>query len=275
MAAGTRPIVTLETPDKALKLAADPRVLALVRFGAARAAGDGRSPWIDAGLQPPEDGRAAVQCWRVGAPVTHTRRGRFTIRAGAGLALLATAMPAEGDPAAAAQALYRDLFAATETLGFPHLLRIWQYLPRIHESSAGETRYQRFCTGRRAALQAADRPERTLPAATLVGDDGASLLLYALAAAAPGTQIENPRQVSAFRYPPRYGRAAPSFSRALAQRWSGDATQIYISGTASVVGHASVHVDALHQLEETLRNLEALLAAARVLDGVHLSLIHI
>ncbi len=45
-----------------------------------------------------------------------------------------------------------------------------------------------------------------------------------------------------------------------------DPALLLISGTASIVGHASAHCDVLAQLDETLRNLDALVAraAARV-----------
>lgn len=263
MSADTTPVVTLETPQKAAESARDPRVLALIRFGEGRSPGDGRTPWIDTGLSALGSATPPVQCWRLGTPVRHFREGRFMVHAAPGIAMFAAVLPAQGDPAAAAETLYRELFAVAQTLGCPHLLRIWQYLPLINAPFADEDRYRRFCAGRHQVFESAACPDSALPAACLLGDDGDAVLLYALAAEAPGLQVENPRQVSAFHYPPRYGRAAPSFSRALAKHWPGGAAHLYISGTASVVGHASVHLDTLAQLEETLRNLEVLLAAGR------------
>ena len=73
--------------------------------------------------------------------------------------------------------------------------------------------------------------------------------------------IENPRQVSAYRYPRRYGPRSPSFARATAVAGPDGSTLLMISGTASVVGHRTLHegdVDA--QLEEVIRNLETLLS---------------
>ncbi len=75
----------------------------------------------------------------------------------------------------------------------------------------------------------------------------------------PGTQVENPRQVSAYRYPPAYGPKSPSFSRGTVPPpdWG---RAFFLSGTASVVGHATTHVgEPLGQLEETLSNIGALL----------------
>ena len=81
--------------------------------------------------------------------------------------------------------------------------------------------------------------------------------------AAPGTPLENPRQVSAYRYPRDYGPQPPSFARAMLPP-TADRTPLLLSGTASVVGHATLHAGALMaQLEETLANFDALLGAAR------------
>lgn len=90
-------------------------------------------------------------------------------------------------------------------------------------------------------------------------------------------QIENPRQVSAFHYPPQYGRRSPSFSRAVLKNWGEGHEHLYISGTASIVGHASQHGDLLPQLAETLANLEALLAEAdrRAMTPLDLTLLKI
>jgi chorismate lyase / 3-hydroxybenzoate synthase len=87
-------------------------------------------------------------------------------------------------------------------------------------------------------------------------------VIYGLAVREPGLQIENPRQVSAFRYPRQYAPRSPAFSRARLKRW-GESLHLYVSGTASVVGHETRHPHAaLAQLGEAIRNLEALLAQA-------------
>lgn len=105
------------------------------------------------------------------------------------------------------------------------------------------------------------------PAATAIGHhaDEALLQVYLLATDRPGTRVENPRQVSAWRYPRQYGRTPPSFARATLLP-AGDV--LAISGTAAVVGHASAHAgDIDAQLAETLRNLDALLAAGGLPPG--------
>jgi enamine deaminase RidA (YjgF/YER057c/UK114 family) len=85
------------------------------------------------------------------------------------------------------------------------------------------------------------------------------MVLFFLAGDGPGRNVENPRQVSAFHYPARYGAQPPLFARATLA-----AGMLFVSGTASIVGHESRHIgDVAAQADETLRNLEALLAEAR------------
>ncbi|MBU2285069.1 MAG: hypothetical protein KKC85_01380, partial [Gammaproteobacteria bacterium] len=77
---------------------------------------------------------------------------------------------------------------------------------------------------------------------------------------------ENPRQVSAYRYPPTYGPRSPTFSRAALAGIGGGDVALFISGTASIVGHETVHLgDVRAQTEETLRNLGAVIDAANAL----------
>jgi chorismate lyase/3-hydroxybenzoate synthase len=105
------------------------------------------------------------------------------------------------------------------------------------------------------------------PAATAIGHHAGEHLLqvYLLAGLSPGRRVENPRQVSAWEYPRQYGRTPPTFSRATVL-CTGDA--LAISGTASVIGHATAHEgQVIAQLDETLRNLDALLASGGLPEG--------
>jgi chorismate lyase/3-hydroxybenzoate synthase len=78
-----------------------------------------------------------------------------------------------------------------------------------------------------------------------------------------GQPIENPRQTSAYCYPPRYGRQSPTFSRATVAGEGHDAT-LFVSGTASIVGHETLHEgDVRAQTHETLANIESLLAQVK------------
>jgi len=164
---------------------------------------------------------------------------------------------------------YRRLLIQARALGYPHLLRVWNYFPRINCESDGLERYQRFCAGRHQALaeSLSDFP-RSLPAGTAVGTVSGPLKIHFLAAKQSGAHIENPRQVCAYEYPPVYGPRSPSFARAtLRQSISG--SHLLISGTASVVGHVSAHIDdSGNQTLEIIRNLNALIAQTEHLYGV-------
>ena len=143
---------------------------------------------------------------------------------------------------------------------------MWNYVGGINEHDEGRERYQLFCAGRHDAFVAAGyHHDVDLPAASAVGMRGRGLVTYFLAAREPGVQVENPRQVAAYRYPPEYGPKSPSFSRATI--WK---DRVFVSGTSSVLGHATVHHDDVAaQLEETLRNIETVLAqTGRALENV-------
>lgn len=167
----------------------------------------------------------------------------------------------DGELEAAAEEAYRLLFAALDRLGIPHLLRTWNYFSRISEGEGEAERYRAFVRGRARAFAGRLEPGR-YPAATVIGSAVPGLVVHALAASRPGEALENPRQVPAWRYPPRYGRVPPSFARAMRT----DGGLLLISGTASVVGHESRHPgDLAGQFAEAWRNLEKLceLAAER------------
>ena len=174
--------------------------------------------------------------------------------------IMAGRVQAPGETSFEAQVtqLYDRMLDSAQALGFPHVLRLWNYLPHITAPSLGMDFYQRFNRARAAALEGR---LSQWPAATAVGTYGQDICVYLLAASTPGTALENPRQVSAYLYPPQYGPKSPLFARAVLKHWNG-VTHLYLSGTASVLGHASRHAgDVLAQLDESLQNIEALLAA--------------
>jgi chorismate lyase/3-hydroxybenzoate synthase len=163
----------------------------------------------------------------------------------------------------AAELAYRAITSFQSRSQYPHVLRVWNYLDAINEGAGDSERYRVFCTGRKMGLGA--EGAKHYPAATAIGRrDGTSLLqVYWLAGRAPGLALENPRQMSAFQYPRRYGPSAPTFSRAV-QLAPG---MLMISGTASIVGHATQHVgDLQRQLDEIFNNLDALLHRAHEHD---------
>jgi chorismate lyase/3-hydroxybenzoate synthase len=156
-----------------------------------------------------------------------------------------------------ARQTYARILREARESGHPYFLRIWNYVGGINTHDDGVERYQLFCAGRHDAfVEAGYHHDVDLPAASAVGVAGRGLVTHYLAAREPGVQVENPRQVAAYDYPPRYGPKSPSFSRATV--WKGT---VFVSGTSSVVGHVTVHAgDVAKQLDETLRNIEAVLA---------------
>ncbi|MFH5253229.1 endoribonuclease L-PSP [Burkholderia semiarida] len=168
---------------------------------------------------------------------------------------------------------YRALFGLLDTLGMPHPLRIWNTVPAINAVQFGIERYRQFNVGRQHAFDACRRAlTGGVPAACALGSvvpvagdapPAAPLAIHFLASRTPADAVENPRQVSAYHYPAQYGPRAPTFARAAA--WAdGDAAPVlFVSGTASIVGHRTVHRgDVVAQTRETVANLAAVLEQA-------------
>jgi len=220
-----------------------------------------------------QDTAAWVEAWSVPAGVDAVEHGEVSGVAYARCADLVFAWlttPLPGPDQALAQATqqtYDALFGALGELGCPHPLRFWNYLPDILGAGQGEERYRIFNVGRYASFQThATMVDPNPPAACALGHPdgmGGPLTVYALASSRPATPIENPRQMSAYRYPPQYGLRSPTFSRAAIAPVGGEEC-VFISGTASIVGHETVHRDDVRaQTHETLNNIEALLERFR------------
>lgn len=244
-------------------LLAAPDTLAVIGFGGAPPAhADPRYLRVEL---PPVDAPAPFEVWRARGAVVCGGDG--ALRYAHTDALLFGAIELEeaaDDIEGAAQAVYARIDAFLGAGHHPHLLRLWNYLDAITEGEGDNERYRRFSVGRSRGLGALDR----YPAATAIGRrvglGRAMLQVYFLAARVPGYAIENPRQVSAYRYPRQYGPQPPSFARGMVAQ----GLPLMISGTASVVGHATAHAGRVEaQLDETLANLDSLLAVARGHDA--------
>ena len=146
---------------------------------------------------------------------------------------------------------------------FPHIIRIWNYYADIINTVDNIERYQAFCVGRYQAYQNITEFERALPAATAIGTNKGQFIIYFIATTKAGVQVENPRQISAYHYPKQYSPKSPSFARAMLKHWP-NVSQFFISGTASIVGHETLHEEnVLIQLDEILKNIEALVVTVR------------
>ncbi|MDR7152442.1 enamine deaminase RidA (YjgF/YER057c/UK114 family) [Hydrogenophaga palleronii] len=176
------------------------------------------------------------------------------------------ALPANADETAlqvASKAAYARIFRLLDAQGLPHLWRAWNYLADIHGDDAGLERYRRFNMGRGSAFEQASRSVvGRVPAACALGVAQGPLSVAFLAGTVPAVPIENPRQVSAYLYPREYGPRSPTFSRAALVYPPGQEL-LFISGTASIVGHRSLHDgDVQAQSHETLDNIAAVVAEA-------------
>jgi enamine deaminase RidA (YjgF/YER057c/UK114 family) len=166
-------------------------------------------------------------------------------------------------------AAYGRVFEVLERTAHPHLIRVWNYLPDINGEADGDERYWHFNSARQVAFRASGRPTKVgVPAASALGSPaGSPISIYFLATREPPKMIENPRQTSAYHYPPKFGPHSPSFARACVLSESGG-TNLFVSGTASIVGHETIHHgDVAAQTRETLSNIDALLEEANRIVG--------
>jgi chorismate lyase/3-hydroxybenzoate synthase len=258
-----------ESPDTARDRLDGEHVLAFIEFGNERGERAPDPRRILVGM--PQFGAAPVaEIWTSPVPVVSGVSGKLSYSRNDQI-LLGHLRVDERDHQnmeVASRAAYDGFLPFAREMGYPHYLRIWNYIPDINGDENGVERYKHFCIGRHAALERFDFPQSELPAASGVGISSGAILIYFLAAREGGVQIENPRQVSAFHYPSRYSPKSPAFSRAMFKNWGTD-KHLYISGTASIVGHESLHGDKVTaQLTESLLNISTLLHGAHTQYGL-------
>lgn len=186
------------------------------------------------------------------------------------------------DPADEYVKAARDAYTTTLDLlasfGYTEIFRIWNVIGRINDDNAeGLEIYRDFCRGRAEAFESCAPDTSRIPAASGVGAVGEGISFYLLATR-PGrtTAIENPLQVPAYRYPARYGPKSPTFARASHVRSTHvrsnhvgsthvPADHIYVSGTAAIRGHESLHLgDVEAQCRMSLDNIARLLAPENI-----------
>lgn len=188
--------------------------------------------------------------------------GVVAVAGGAMFGQIVASRQTAGDVEASTREMYARMFHLIETRECPHLARLWVSIPRINEKENGLERYKAFCRGRADAFERhyGEGFERGLSSSTAVGSRGGLATLNFLSLRLPSEHFDNPRQMSAYRYPREYGPRSPSFARATAL--PGELGGAFlISGTSSVTGHASRHRgDVRKQVWETLRNLDILFA---------------
>lgn len=163
---------------------------------------------------------------------------------------------------------YKKIYTLLQDSAYRYLLRVWNYFPKIHQNVDSLERYQSFCVGRANAIADAKQENSLFPAASVIGSHSGPLVIYFIAAKEPGIQVENPQQISAFHYPDIYSPKSPSFSRAMIKHWEAS-SHLFISGTASILGHKTTHIDdAKAQFEQTVSNLRALTDKSNTNDKI-------
>lgn len=224
------------------------------------AAGSGTPGIVNTGIDPilQDD---LYECWWYDGPVEHRQVGNVRIAECGDFAVLvmqvADARP--GDFRALTCELYAELLAAVGRTGHPNVVRFWNYFSNINQGEGDAEKYRQFSIGRAAAFDARGLTDEVVPAATAIGSArDCDFTVIALASKHEFHNVENPRQVSAYRYPRDYGPSSPKFSRAGCV--SLDHQQLLlISGTAAIIGHESMHVGNVQlQCDETLNNLRKL-----------------
>ena len=217
---------------------------------------------VNPGLDP-IIGDDVFECWWYRGDVLHKRTGDIRIAECEDYALVI--LQREDVPPEQFRQVtyvaYRDLLEAVQSTGHGHLVRIWNYFSDINVGDGDAEKYRQFSVGRAEAFDEVGLFDTSVPAGTAVGSEDGALSIIALVSKHDFLPAENPRQVSAYRYPRQYGPKSPKFSRAGCVVTQ-DHHLFLISGTAAIVGHESAHpYDTELQLEETLDNLEHLARA--------------
>jgi chorismate lyase/3-hydroxybenzoate synthase len=243
------------------------QVLGITGFGRkppAAPTADSPLIWVD---MPVLDADTVFEVWTSGTPVVRASEAGIESTRNAEVlygCFEAPQPPGESIESATFRA-YAKIFDCINSAGYPHLWRVWHYFPHINTTENGLERYHGFNLGRHDAFVAKGRMigEQNAPAACALGSRSGPLVIYFLAGWQAGIPIENPRQTSAYHYPEQYGPRSPTFARAMLVG-AGRDQKLFISGTASIVGHATRHAgDVAAQTRETLANIRTLLAQAK------------
>ena len=234
------------------------------------------TPCVHVPLHRLDAGDSVCEIWHGKADVTQGQQGDIHYRCDGevlfgSITLSEARFEGSGDKTPLQQATeiaYTQVFTLLDTLDYPYLFRFWNYMADINGHSDGLERYQQFTLGRHDAFLTHGRDVvGDIPAACALGTAGGPLTIAFLAGHVEPLSIENPRQISAYQYPQQYGPRSPTFSRASLVRLQQDEV-LFISGTASVVGHATLHAgDVAAQTRETMANIEAVLAEANRVDN--------
>ena len=252
------PLITCSYSDQPPEaLLENDNVFAVVDFGS-RSTPTGQSRHFNTGL--PILGKPLCEVWQSHSKVGHGIDNDCYWSANNDLIFLGLWINESSFPdlRTAVFESYSSLLQVLQERDYPHLVRAWNYLPQINQGKDDNERYKQFCLGRHEAFSLYQR--NYYPAATGIGHQGGDTVIYLIASRKELAQhYENPHQLSAFCYPREYGPKSPSFARASILP-SPEGKQLYISGTASIHGHESLHLgDFSGQADVTCENIATLL----------------
>lgn len=228
-------------------------------------------PHLRLAAQVLEGQELASELWRAEAiPAKIMNHGHICYRTNGSYLFGVITLPELADTAEATglqlatEQAYNEIFELKAALDYPYIYRFWNYISDINGFSHNLERYWQFNAGRKDAFtRHAGTMGEQYPAACALGlAKGPLSIAFLLGREMVPIAIENPRQVSAYEYPDQYGPRPPSFSRATLLKSSNAAT-LFISGTASIVGHETLHLDdPIAQTQETMVNLQTVLDQA-------------
>ena len=213
----------------------------------------------------PIGGAAPFEAWWYRGAVEYQRRGGVVVAVCEDFVAAVHQVDDERtvDIREAARQVYDELLDVVDEFGPLTIVRAWNYFSRINQGRGDEERYRQFSVGRAESFEASGLADVQSPPGTAIGGAaGSPFTVVLLASRHPCQLVENPRQMSAFEYPPDYGPRSPKFSRGgvLSLPCGG---LFLISGTAAIVGHSSCRTEGIEgQAEETFRNLQSLLLSA-------------
>lgn len=209
-------------------------------------------------------GDAFTESWAAGEPVCGGEYAGLRYTGCRDFLFCVGRIPLSAEYSAATRGLYEDLFSLLARLGYKRLLRVWNYIGDINGLNVnGQEVYRDFCMGRSHALEQLGMLYG-MPATTVIGADGDGIGVALLAAReAEPVNVENPRQTPAYHYPARYGPRSPNFARATYVPPGDDPSArgtVFVSGTASIIGHETVHAgDVRAQTYTALENVALLI----------------
>lgn len=262
----------LIVPDGSAPIVPRSKILGVIRYGNEfrQASNADDFPSLSLAMRPEEAHGAFSEVWYSDVEVQcDTKNGLFYAHDGFHLFCAGT-IAKSSLCRSLTKTVYSNAFKLMEELGYRQLFRIWNFIPDINkDNSENLETYRDFCAGRAEAFAECTDETMRMPAATGIGMTDGQISFYFLATRSHQvTHLENPRQTPAYTYPRVYGPKSPSFARAtLLNHEHTPVNSIFVSGTASIIGHATVFAeDIVKQCDVTLENIALLISQKNLAD---------